>query len=149
MSYWCIIITDLSRLWRWSPEQQLLLVDLVSDLSIHLQGFWHDQHPEAPQEGITNLYDMVSICRWLGSYIQCYHPRYKVWGPSLLAQPSKSKQENWMHTFSSTTPGLGVENNLDKVWGYTLSPRRSDMVNASLVPFNTQKVVRKEDCKPC
>ena len=28
---------------------------------------------------------------------------------------SKSKQEDWMHTFLSTTPGLGVENNLDKV----------------------------------
>ena len=59
MIYWYIIIINISHQWRWSPEQQLLLVDPVSDLSIHLQGFWHDQHPEAPQEGITNLYDMV------------------------------------------------------------------------------------------
>ena len=63
MIYWYIIIINLSHQWRWSPEQQLLLVELVSDLSIHLQGFWHGQHPEAPQEGITNIYDMVSICR--------------------------------------------------------------------------------------
>ena len=63
MIYWYIIIINISIQWRWSPEQQLLLVDPVSDLSIHLQGFWHDQHPEAPQEDITNLYDMVSNCR--------------------------------------------------------------------------------------
>ena len=53
MIYWYIIIINFSHQWRWSPEQQLLLVDPVSDLSIHLQGFWHDQHPEAHQEGIT------------------------------------------------------------------------------------------------
>ena len=70
MIYWYIIIINLSHLLRWSPKQQLLLVDPVSDLSINVQGFWHDQHPEVPQEGITNLYDMVSICRWFGSYIQ-------------------------------------------------------------------------------
>ena len=118
MSYWCIIITDISHLIRWSPEQLLLLVDPVSDLSINLQGFWHNQHLEAPQEGITNLNDMVSICRWFGSYIQCHLPKIQGIGPSLLARPSKSKQEDWMHTFSSTTPGLGVENNLDNVWDH-------------------------------
>ena len=63
MIYWNIIIINLSHQLRWSPEQQLLLVDLVSDLSINLQGFWHDQHLEVPQEGITNLNDMVSIRR--------------------------------------------------------------------------------------
>ena len=69
MIYWWIIIINLSHQLRWSPEQQLLLVDPVSDLSINLHGSWHDQHPEVPQEGITNLYDMVSIRRWFGSYI--------------------------------------------------------------------------------
>ena len=64
--YWYIIIINLSHQLRWSPEQQLLLVDPVSDLSINLQGLRHDQHPEAPQEGITNLYDMVSIHRRFG-----------------------------------------------------------------------------------
>ena len=29
--------------------------------------------------------------------------------------------EDWVHTFSSTTPGLGVESTPDKVWDYTLS----------------------------
>ena len=61
---------------------------------------------------------MVSICRWFGSYIQCHLPKIQGIGPSLLARPSKSKQEDWMHTFSSTTPGLGVENNLDNVWDH-------------------------------
>ena len=75
MIYWYIIIINLSHQLRWSPEQQLLIVDPVFDLSINLQGFWHDQHPEAPQEGIANLYDMVSICRWFGSYIQCHLPK--------------------------------------------------------------------------
>ena len=50
----------------------LPIVDFVSDLSIHLQGFWHDQLLEAPQEGITNLHDVVFIRRWFGSYTQ-YH----------------------------------------------------------------------------
>ena len=75
MIYWYIIIINLSHQLRWSREQQLLLVDPVSDHSINLQGFWHDQLPEVSQEGITNLCDMVSICRWFGSYIQCQLPK--------------------------------------------------------------------------
>ena len=75
MIYWYIIIINLSHQLRWSPEQQLLIVDPVSDLSINLQGFWHDQLPEAPQKGITNLCDMVSICIWFGPYIQCHLPK--------------------------------------------------------------------------
>ena len=33
---------------------------------------------------------------------------------------------DWVHTFSSITPGLGVESTPDKLWVYTLSIRRSD-----------------------
>ena len=48
-------------------NQHSLIVDfLMSDLSIHLQSFWHKSTLEASQEGITNLRDVVSICSDLG-----------------------------------------------------------------------------------
>ena len=68
------------------------------------------------------MYQMTEPCIRENTWLSVYKPNTKFpCRPSLLARPSKSKQEDWMHTFSSTTPGLGVENNLDYVWGYTLS----------------------------
>ena len=72
------------------------------------------------ENDILLMYQMTEPCTKIikhglqSSFLTTY-PRYKVCRPSLLALPSKSKQEDWMHTFSSTTPGLGVDNNLDKV----------------------------------
>ena len=38
----------------------------MSDLSIHLQGFWHDLLPEATQEGIINIRDVFLFVDDLG-----------------------------------------------------------------------------------
>ena len=141
MSYWCIIITDLSHLWRWSPEQQLLLVDPVSGSFDPLARFLNTINTQKHLRKVLPIY--MIWCPFVDdldhtSSITTQDTRYadrRYW----LDRVSQSS-EDWMHTFSSTTPGLGVKSTPDKVWGYTLSPRRSDRVNASLVPFNTHKV---------
>ena len=76
----------------------LPLVDPVSDLSIHLQGFWHDQPLEATKEGIINFHDWFPFVDDLGHTLSVttQDTRYvsrRYW-PHQVSQSSK----DWGHT---------------------------------------------------
>ena len=115
----------------------------MSDLSIHQLVYWHDQLPEAPQEGITILTMWFPFVDDLGYTLSVttQNTRYvdrRYW-PDQVNQSS----EDWVHTFSSTTLGLGVESTPDNcVRLYIFSFDDQTRVNASLVLFLTQGVVK-------
>ena len=120
MIYWCIIIINLSHQWRWSPKQQLLLVDLcrISRSTCKVSDTINTQKHLRRVLPIYMIW--CSIVDDLGhtSSVTTQDTRYvdsRYW-PDRVSQSS----EDWVHTFSSTTPGLGIESTSDNVWGYTL-----------------------------
>ena len=93
----------------------LPIVDSVSDLSIHQLGLLTRSTPRSSCGGYYQSYDVVFICRliWVIHLVSLPNIQGMFTNVTGLDQINQSS-EDWVHTFSSTTPRLGVESTPDK-----------------------------------